>query len=146
MSFFQKMQDHNSLSKAQEEAFYEIVYEEYENSPKRKGLWAQAIIKAGDSGNVDAIYLKLLADAMRNDAYLMKRIIESSDLKVENKNRVIDIPNESKPYISLTELEKMKYFSRAQLIPRIQSSQVDGYKEDGEWYVNSTYAKNLANK
>ena len=146
MSFFQKVKDHNSLNKAQEEAFYEIVYEEYESSPKRKGLWAQALIKAGDSGNIDSIYLKLLADAMRNDAYLMKRIIESTDLKVENKSQVIDVASEPNSYISFTDLEKRKFFSRAQLIHRIKSGEVNGYKEDSEWYVNSIYAKKLSNK
>ncbi|MDY0136584.1 MAG: hypothetical protein RBS36_05375 [Thiomicrospira sp.] len=78
MSFLKRLKDNVAVNRIEDEAFYELVLYEAENGPRRNGLWAKAIIEAGSHEKAEAVYLKLLAQAMKDEAYLSKRVAELS--------------------------------------------------------------------
>jgi hypothetical protein len=102
MSFIKRLKDSLAVDRIEDEAFYELVLHEAQNSPRRNGLWAKAIIQAGNQEKAEAVYLKLLAQAMKDEAYLSKRIIE-----IENKK---DADNKaSQKLVKVRSIEENKY-------------------------------------
>jgi hypothetical protein len=84
MSFWKGVQDKAVWSRVEEEEIHAAALEEFESSARRKGLWAKALIEAeGDPARTEAIYLRLLVGALKDQLYMASRVQEALGVHFE---------------------------------------------------------------
>jgi hypothetical protein len=75
MTIWKKVQDKIVLTRLEEEALHAVALEHYESGERRKGLWAKALIESeGNLTKAEAIYLRLLVTAMKDELYISGRL------------------------------------------------------------------------
>jgi hypothetical protein len=71
---FAKLRDAQVARRKTEEAYYEAAIAEFESGCVRQGLMGQALASSdGDERKAHATYIRLLATAIRDDAYIAMR-------------------------------------------------------------------------
>ena len=79
MNPWKLFKDHIVIGKKIDETFYAVALDEFLSGQLRGGLMAKAIAQSGgDEQKAKAIYIRLLADAIRDDHYLLQRANEES--------------------------------------------------------------------
>jgi len=96
VSIWQKVQDRVVLTRLEEEALHAVALEHYESGERRKGLWAKALIESeGSLPKAEAVYLRLLVTAMRDELYIWGRLQDA--IAQEHYSRAINAPAPSRP-------------------------------------------------
>ena len=86
MGFWKNIQDKAVVDRHFEERLYEAALEEFESGARRRGLWAKAIVEAeGDPARTEAIYLKLLVAALKDEMYIANRSKEIAREQVHSQ-------------------------------------------------------------
>jgi len=79
------IRDHLVVGRKMEEALYELALNEFKTGSIRPGLMAKAMAECdGDEMKARALYVKLLASALRDDFYLEQRREDQSDKAIRN--------------------------------------------------------------
>lgn len=92
MSIWKNIQDKAVLDRLGEEAIYEAALEEFETGERRRGLWAKAIVQAeGDQVRTEAVYLKLLVAALKDELYIASRATEIAGNRISSQAAKADL-------------------------------------------------------
>ncbi|HQR69911.1 MAG TPA: hypothetical protein PLE54_04865 [Burkholderiaceae bacterium] len=71
-----------------EQIIYAEALREIESGVRRDGLWAKAVASSnGDEPKAKSAYICLVAAAIRDDQYLLRRVAQDQALKLEREQR-----------------------------------------------------------
>lgn len=77
---FRRIKDSVVLGRKRDEAIYAAALAEYQSGRIRPGLMAKALAEcSGDEPKAKSAYLRLLAEAIRDDAYIVDRAAERAE-------------------------------------------------------------------
>lgn len=86
MSLWKTVQDTSVIGRARDEALHAAALQELRSGRRRDGLWAKALIEAkGESAHTEAVYLRLLVVALRDEMYISSRAVaqKADDLSLD---------------------------------------------------------------
>jgi hypothetical protein len=98
MSLWKKAKDRAVMGRLEDEAFYAQAADEMSRGVRRDGLWAKAIaLSNGSESTARTKYISLLVAALRDEAYIAKRVEEIASTSSQATTSPI---SPQTPYIS----------------------------------------------